>query len=87
MPAVLIEHAFYTNRAECELLKTKAFRDKCALADAKGILKYLGIAWKDEEVDYRKQVQERFDFTEGTMDYLAEYKYAADLLKRLATAE
>lgn len=87
MPAVLVEHAFYTNRAECELLKTKAFREKCALADAKGILKYLGIEWKDQNADYGKMVQERFGFTDGTMDYLAEYKYAADLLKRLATSK
>lgn len=48
MPAVLIEHGFYTNKAECELLKTVAFREKCAIADAKGILAYLGIAWKVE---------------------------------------
>lgn len=87
MPAVLVEHAFYTNRAECELLKTKAFREKCALADAKGILKYLGIEWKDQVADYGKMVQERFGFTDGTMDYLERYKYADDLLKRLATTE
>lgn len=85
MPAVLIEHAFYTNEDEVELLKSQDFRAKCALADAKGILKYLGIAWKDESADYRKTVQERFGFTDGTMAYLAEYKYADDLFKRLAT--
>jgi len=43
MPAVLIEHGFYTNRGECALLKSTAFRDKCAEVDAKGILNYLGI--------------------------------------------
>jgi hypothetical protein len=49
MPAVLIEHGFYTNKEECAKLKDPAFREKCAIADAKGILVYLGIAWKDEK--------------------------------------
>lgn len=45
MPAVLIEHGFYSNRKECERLKTADFREACAVVDAKGILDYLGIAW------------------------------------------
>lgn len=44
MPAVLIEHGFYTNREECEKLKGATFRESCAEADAKGILKYLSIS-------------------------------------------
>lgn len=47
-PAVLIEHGFHTNKAETALLKTSAYRDKLAEADAKGILDYLGIAWKEQ---------------------------------------
>ena len=43
MPAVLIEHGFYTNKEECEKLKDSNFRQKCAEADAKGILEQLGI--------------------------------------------
>ena len=43
MPAVLIEHGFYTNKEECEKLKTDEFRQRCAIADAKGILEHLGI--------------------------------------------
>ena len=37
------------------------------------------------QVDYRKKVQERFGFSDGTMDYLSKYKYATDLLQKLAT--
>lgn len=48
MPAVLIEHGFYTNKEELKKLKSNAFREKCAIADAKGILVYLGIEWKEE---------------------------------------
>ena len=43
MPAVLIEHGFYTNKEECEKLKSDSFRQKCAECDAKGILEQLGI--------------------------------------------
>lgn len=48
MPAVLIEHGFYSNKSECELLLSDAFREKCAIADCKGILKYLNIKWVEE---------------------------------------
>ena len=47
-PAVLIEHGFHTNQVETEKLKSAAYRDKLAAADAKGILDYLGIAWAEE---------------------------------------
>lgn len=43
MPAVLIEHGFYTNTKELALLKSDLYRQQCAIADTKGILKYLGI--------------------------------------------
>ena len=49
MPAVLIEHGFYTNKEECAKLKDTAFREKCAIADAEGILAYWGIVWKEEK--------------------------------------
>ena len=45
MPAVLIEHGFYTNKEECEKLKSDSFRQKCAECDAKGILEQLGMAY------------------------------------------
>lgn len=46
MPAVLIEHGFYTNKEECAILKAEEFRQKCAEADAKGILEHLGIEYQ-----------------------------------------
>lgn len=54
MPAVLIEHGFYTNKEEVEKLKSQEFRNMCALADAKGIVEYLGIKWVDEVVEPQK---------------------------------
>lgn len=47
MPAVLIEHGFYTNKEECEKLKSDSFRQRCAECDAKGILEQLGIEYKE----------------------------------------
>lgn len=49
MPSVLVEHGFYTNLKELALLKTYEFREKCAIADVKGILKYLNVAWIEEK--------------------------------------
>ena len=49
MPAVLVEYLFHNNKADVALLKDSAFRDKLALATAKGICDYLGVAWSDTE--------------------------------------
>jgi N-acetylmuramoyl-L-alanine amidase len=43
MPAGLIEQGFYTNKKECELMKTAAFKQKCAEVNVRGILNYFGI--------------------------------------------
>ena len=51
MPAVLIEHGFYTNIEECDILKTEEFRQKCAEADAKGIFELLGINYQDNKTE------------------------------------
>lgn len=37
------------------------------------------------QIDYRQKVQDRFGFSDSTMDYLSKYKYATDLLQKLAT--
>ncbi len=43
MPAVLIEHGFYTNLEEVEKLKLDEFRQKCAEADAQGIINFFNL--------------------------------------------
>jgi N-acetylmuramoyl-L-alanine amidase len=45
MPAVLVEHGFYTNQNEIRLLKSGDFRERLAIADAKGILSFFGVDW------------------------------------------
>lgn len=51
MPAVLIEHGFYTNKEECGKLKSDSFRQRCAECDAKGILEQLGIEYKGKDIN------------------------------------
>jgi N-acetylmuramoyl-L-alanine amidase len=45
MPAVLIEHAFYTNQNEAALLKSPEGREAFAVMDVKGILEFLKVDW------------------------------------------
>ena len=76
MPAVLIEHGFYTNKEECEKLKSDSFRQKCAECDAKGILEQLGIAYvKDTNVPTKNEVADtnvgELVFTIGKKTYTA----------------
>lgn len=47
-PAVLIEHGFHTNKEELAKLKDTAYREKCAISDAKGITNFFGVTWVDE---------------------------------------
>lgn len=49
-PACLVEHLFHDNKADTELLKDSAYRQRMAVADAQGILDYLGISWVEEPV-------------------------------------
>ena len=91
MPSVLIEHGFYTNADECELLKSDYFRKKCAIADAKGILNYLGIAWKDETAETAKNddisiLKNKVGLADETIKYLQNYKYGKELVSKIAKA-
>lgn len=48
-PAVLIEHGFHTNKEDAALLKSADYRKKLAVAQCKGILDYLGIAYDGQD--------------------------------------
>lgn len=91
MPSVLIEHGFYTNIEECAKLKSLEFRKKCAIADTKGILNYLGIAWKDETAETAKNddidiLKNKVCLADETIKYLQAYKYGAELIRKIAKA-
>ncbi len=57
MPAVLIEHGFYTHKEECEKLKSSDFRESCAEANARGILNYLGIPFVEDTASLSYQIR------------------------------
>lgn len=58
MPAVLIEHEFYTNPIAAKKLLDPGFRKKCSEHILKGVLDYAGITPKKEveKIIYRVQV-------------------------------
>ena len=85
MPAVLIEHGFFTNKEECEKLKSPAFRESCAVANAKGILKYFGIAWK-EGTDDITIIKNKIGLADETIKYLQNHKYGTELIRKIANA-
>lgn len=84
MPAVLLELGFMDSVVDVPVILTDEYAQKCAKAITEVLVKRGGLTKK---AGYREQVQKRFGFTDGTMDYLTAYKYADDLLKRLATTE
>ena len=48
-PAVIVEHAFLDNKTDVKIVDTVAEQKALGVADAKGILKTLGIKWKEPE--------------------------------------
>ena len=83
VPTVLIEHGFYTNQKELELLKSDAFRQKCAEADTAGILAYLGV--HQEMVRYEDmQTLRSIGLADTTINWLAGYQYGRELISKLA---
>ena len=49
MPAVLCECGFMTNVIEAKLLKSDAYRKKCAIAICRGICSYTGKVYQEEK--------------------------------------
>jgi len=47
-PANLIEYGFHTNKEDVALLKDPAYRDKLAMATAKGTCDFLGVPYSEE---------------------------------------
>lgn len=54
MPAFLAELAFITNKEDCAKLVDSTYQKKCAIAICKGICTHLGITYKGEEKEVKK---------------------------------
>lgn len=61
MPACLIEFLFHTNKEDVALLQDPAYRDKMAVAAAKGICDTLGIV-------YKEKTKSKYTVTVATLD-------------------
>lgn len=91
MPAVLVEHGFYSHYTEMQHLLTAEFREKCAVADAKGLLKYLGIPWKENTAETANNddieiLKNKIGLEQQTIEYLQAYKYGKELIKKISNA-
>ena len=96
-PAIIVEHGFHTNREDVALLKSGTYRDKLAVAECKGVLDYLGVAWKDAPTavkgertmtvdEARKVLKAKAGLSDATIEYLWNYRWGDDLLVKLAKA-
>jgi N-acetylmuramoyl-L-alanine amidase len=90
MPAVLIEHFFFTNQEELSKCNTHEFRQKFAIADAKGILEYLGLPLVGDtpvvDTVFESMInilRIKLRLEEDTVNYLRGYKYGKELVKRI----
>lgn len=84
-PAVIVE-GFFVDSADALDFVTAEKQKALGVAYAKGVLEYLGIPYRAAVFDvYKDIVQQRFGFDVNTMAYLSAYRYAEELMKRLAT--
>ena len=88
MPAILVEVAFITNPEEKAMLLDAKQRKVIAQAIFTGIQRHLGLDSTDAVAieGFKKEVKERYNFSDETIEYLAAYKYNRALLERLAKA-
>lgn len=61
MPAVLVEHGFFTNDHDRALLKTDEFRERCALHLAAGICDYFGKPFEGEKMNPVREFQAKYN--------------------------
>ena len=97
-PAVICEGVFVDTKADAAQAGTKAKQQKFGIAYAKGILDTLGIKYDtstakpaEPEIDAETQaaitkVQQAAGLSDKTMQYLLDYEYGVELVKKLAAA-
>ena len=93
-PAVILECAFIDS-ADAQKINTEEKRKAFAVAYAKGILKTLGIAYREVKenmsdamsvADAKALLMKKAGLDETTIQYLSFYKYADSLILKLAKA-
>lgn len=82
MPCVLLELGFMDSATDVPVILSEEYADKCATAIVE-VLAQKGGLMKAKETSYREKVISACEFSEGTVEYLDNYKYATDLYKAL----
>lgn len=88
-PAVICEGVFVDNKADASQADTASEQKAFGVAYAKGILKTLGIAYKDTSnkndiATLKTKVQKRFGFSDGTMKFLSGHSNPNALFDKLS---
>lgn len=83
MPAVLLELGFMDSATDVPIILTEAFAEKCANAIVEVIVDKAGLRKTMSDIEF---VQSKCGFSDSTIDYLCDYKYAVDLFRKLRNA-
>lgn len=78
MPAVLIEHAFMTNKADCALLKSNEFRQRAAEHIARAVCEHLGVPYPEP----KSQPDKKYRLKTGTFNSKEAAEEAANWLRK-----
>lgn len=89
-PSVILECAFIDS-ADCENIDSEDDRQRIAQAYARGILKTLGIAYREEvggmtKAEAKEILKEKAGLSDATIVYLDSYRYGDELILKLAKA-
>ncbi len=68
MPAILVETAFISNKDERLLLLSDSFQEKTAEAIRKGVCKYFGMEYKEEDEMQKTEIKLNVNGTAKTME-------------------
>lgn len=83
-PAVLIEHAFHTNKSDVEKLGNEGYRKNLAIAQSRGILDYLGIKYDGKEIPGSYGEENKTDNTDNTVSDWAKEAWEKAIKKGIA---
>lgn len=83
MACCLLELGFMDSSIDVPRILTEEFADQCANAIVEVIVDKANLTKAMSDIEF---VQQRCGFSDGTIDYLCDYKYSIDLFRKLRNA-
>ncbi len=83
MASCLLELGFMDSASDLPLILTEAYAEKCANAIVEVVVKKAHLTEPVSDIEF---VQKKCGFSDNTIDYLCDYKYAVDLFRKLRDA-